>query len=158
MKAIASSPYLARLASLTISDGYYHIDGEAVAILASSEHVGGLTSLSLHNNAMGDGGLLAVANSSHLGRLTTLSLSCYGFNPGDFISAAGVRALSTSPCLPRLAHLGLVRCGLTDEACEVLAEASRFQCLRTLDLRNNDISTEVKDRLRARFGGRVCFS
>jgi uncharacterized protein (TIGR02996 family) len=158
MRTIASSPYLARLTSLVISDGYYGIGGPAVVTLAGSEHVGGLTSLSLHNNAMGDAALVAIAGSPHLSRLTTLSLSCYGFNESDYIRAEGVRALVSSRSLARMTTLRLVRCGLTDEACEVLTESSWPEGLRTLDLRNNDLSPMIKQRLRARFGERVSFS
>ena len=93
-----------------------------------------------------------------MSRLTTLSLSCYGFNESDYIRAEGVRALVSSRYLTRLATLRLVRCGLTNEACEVLAESSRLEGLMTLDLRNNDLSVTVKERLRARFGERVIFS
>jgi uncharacterized protein (TIGR02996 family) len=155
MRTIASSPYLARLSSLVISDGYYFIDAPAISTLVGSEYVGGLTSLSLYKNAMGDGALMAIAASQYLSRLTTLSLSCYGFNENDYIRVEGVRALAASRYLTRLVTLRLVRCGLTDAACEVLAESSQIEGLRMLDLRNNDLSAAMKERLRDRFGDRV---
>src|SRR5262249_24302090 len=104
MQAVASSPDLARLTSLEISDGYFFIGPAEVAALAASPHVGGLTALSLHNNAMGDGGLAAVADSPRLARLTSLSLRFYGLeDPGPaFLGIEGVRALASSPHLTRL--------------------------------------------------------
>ena len=159
MQAVASSPHLARLTSLEISDGYFYIGPAEVAALAASPHVGGLTALSLHNNAMGDAGLAAVADSPRLARLTSLSLRFYGLEDPDpaFLGIEGVRALASSPHLTRLATLRLGGCRLLDEACLVLAEATNLACLHTLDLRNNAISDAMKGHLRERFGGHVLF-
>src|ERR1700686_2422089 len=99
----------------------------------------------------------AVAGSPHLGRLTTLSLSCYGLGAENFAIVEGVRALATSPYLRRLTTLRLARCGLEDEAGEVLAASDNLTGLKTLDLRSNHLTGEMKGRLRARFGDRVRF-
>jgi hypothetical protein len=159
MQAVASSPHLAQLTSLEISDGYFYVGPAEVAALAASPHVGGLTALSLHNNAMGDGGLAAVAGSPRLAGLTSLSLWFYDLSDPDpaFLGVEGVRALASSPHLTRLATLRLGRCRLQDEACLLLAEAGNLAGLHALDLRNNAISDAMKGHLRERFGGRVLF-
>jgi uncharacterized protein (TIGR02996 family) len=155
MQAIASSPHLARLTSLVISEGYYHVGPKEVGILGGSEYVASLTSLSLHNNAIGEGGLSAVAGSPHLSRLTSLSLSCWGFHPDFFVGVEDVQALATSPYMRRLTTLRLARYGLVDEACELLIASDSLASLRTLDLCNNAISDAMKARLQTRFGDRV---
>jgi uncharacterized protein (TIGR02996 family) len=155
VQAVASSPDLARLTSLKISEGCELIGPAEVAALAASPHVGGLTALSLHKNAVGDGGLAAVAGSPRLAGLTSLSLWFDDAEDPAPLGVEGVRALASSPHLTRLATLRLGGCRLRDEACRVLAGAGNLAGLHTLDLRHNTISDAMKGQLRERFRGRV---
>jgi uncharacterized protein (TIGR02996 family) len=184
MDALVASPYLARLAALEVSRGYYDIGPQEVAVLAASPDAAGLTALALHVHALGPGGAAALAASPHLAGLTGLSLSCYGFDRDDYLGAAGARALASSPHLTRLSSLGLANCGITDEACDVLAAAPNWTALTTLDLssnqvrgggaaallasprlprlarlyvRDNPVPDAMQERLRDRFGERVSF-
>jgi uncharacterized protein (TIGR02996 family) len=155
MQVIAGSPHLARLTSLDISKGYYHVGPAAVATLVASPHVGRLTALSLHENAIGPRGLATIVASPLLSRLTTLSLSLYGFRPEEFLGVEAVQALASSPSLARLTALRLRRCGIDDEGCRVLAASPKMMALTSLDLHYNNISDQMKSQLRARFGNRV---
>jgi uncharacterized protein (TIGR02996 family) len=142
MQEIASSPYLARLTALEIRDGRLAIGPEAVATLAESPHVRGLTTLSLLNNRASDRGLAALAASPNLGQLRTLALSCYGLIPWDFVGTEGVEALASSQHLSRLTTLRLPGCWIGDKGCRVLATAPNLLGLTTLDLSWNVVGDE----------------
>jgi uncharacterized protein (TIGR02996 family) len=93
-------PGLARLTALGLRNN--DLSAVAVAALATSPHLAGLTSLDLGlNQRLGDAGALSLAGSPHLANLTTLSLGACG------ITDAGVEALAASPHLANLTDLDL---------------------------------------------------
>jgi uncharacterized protein (TIGR02996 family) len=119
MQAIASSPYLARLTSLTISDliPWDFVGTEGVEALASSPHLSRLTTLRLPNCWIGDKGCRVLAGAPNLTGLTTLDLSW------NAVGGEGVQALLEAPYLARLIKLDL-RCNhpLTEAMKELLRE------------------------------------
>jgi uncharacterized protein (TIGR02996 family) len=85
MPAVASSPHLARLVELNLSNN--RIDDAGARALAASPHLARLTNLHLNWNWIGDEGARALAASPFLKSLTDLGLWC---NP---IGSAGREAL-----------------------------------------------------------------
>src|SRR5262245_40264198 len=98
--ALAGSPYLTRLKSLSLHGSSVGDDG--VAAVADSPHMAALEYLFLNYSGVGDRGLTALARSEHLNSLQTLYLG--GQCP---ITDAGALALAKSPGLPRLTDLHL---------------------------------------------------
>ena len=72
-RALAASPYLARLTSLELKSN--RIGAEGARALAESPHLAHLTSLHLEDNNIGTEGARALAASPYLARLTSLNLS-----------------------------------------------------------------------------------
>jgi uncharacterized protein (TIGR02996 family) len=147
LRKMATSPHLARLASLSIRGGYYAVGPDEVVALANSPYLGRLTTLGLYDNVVGPGGMAAIAASPHLSRLSALSVSGYGFNPHDHCGVDGVRALAASPHLTRLTTLCLPRNGVADEGCGLLAAAPNLAGLTTLDLASNHIGNAGAEAL-----------
>jgi carbon storage regulator CsrA len=99
LSSLAASPYLARLASLDLSDN--GLGDDAAVVLASSARLGSLSTLVLRQNRIGDAGAAALARSPHLAALTALDLA------GNQIGTPGARALAASRHLTKLARLDL---------------------------------------------------
>jgi hypothetical protein len=85
MATLAASPYLARLASLDVSD--QNLGNAEAALLAQSPHAGSLKALLLRRNRIGDVGAVSLASSPHLAGLGTLDLA------SNQIGEDGTRAL-----------------------------------------------------------------
>jgi carbon storage regulator CsrA len=109
---LASSPYLASLAELDVSEQDVGDDG--VALLATSPHVTSLKTLLLRGNGIGDAGAVVLANSSVLAGLSALDLE------GNRIGRAGAQALAASPYLANLLRLNLAHNPLGDDGVKAL--------------------------------------
>jgi anti-anti-sigma factor len=172
--------------------------GEMPLIAATSalEH---LTGLGFQRTSLTAADMQALASSPHLGRLTSLSLEANNLGPvwmGPLLaiaaplrelnlgrtrlSAASLAELLASPLMPGLTTLGLAGNGLDDDAMSLLAQSPSVAGLKSLDLSANrltdagakaliasphlgpDVSLRLTDnsglsqavhrRLRARFG------
>ena len=110
-EALAASPYLTRLAKLTL---YLNgISDAGVRALAASPTLANLVGLKLHGNYLiTDAGVKALAASPHLARLQTLWLGGVG--------APGARALAASPALAGLWDLHVSISSTDEEARQVL--------------------------------------
>jgi uncharacterized protein (TIGR02996 family) len=132
--ALAAQPWLARLASLDLSDNW--IGDEGAAALAYSAHLGNLASLNLANNDLGDDGVAALACSPCPANLASLDLG------GNWIGAGGAVALAYAPHLTNLASLDLGYNGIGAEGAEALAGSPYLGNLAFLDLGYNRIGAE----------------
>jgi uncharacterized protein (TIGR02996 family) len=103
VRALAGSPYLARLTYLNPGHG---IGDEGARALAESPHWRGLTSLYLNSCNLGPDGARALAGSPVLASVQKLFLAV---NP---IGSDGARALAESPHLGRVTTLDVSQCGL----------------------------------------------
>jgi uncharacterized protein (TIGR02996 family) len=129
----AAAP-LDALAHLTLHES--ELDGEAFDCLADSPRLGGLRSLNLQGNPIGDAGAAALARSPHLTGLTFLDLGYCEIGP------AGAAALAASPNLARLRHLRLTRNKLGDDGVRALAGSRHLGELRALELVGVGMSEE----------------
>jgi hypothetical protein len=98
IEVFASSPGLARLTALDLSNSYYRI----VDALLGSPHIGGLTSLRLQRCALGDPGAALLAGAPSLKGMRELDLSWNRIGP------EGAAALAASPHLGGLTRLDLM--------------------------------------------------
>ncbi len=105
VRALAQSPYLARLESL---DPGHAIGDEAARAIAESPHWRSLTRLKLCSCNLGPEGVRALAASPVLETVEDLNLAT---NP---IGSAGALALAQSPYLGRIRWLNVASCGLGD--------------------------------------------
>jgi uncharacterized protein (TIGR02996 family) len=96
-QALAGSPYLSNLQSLSVS----RLGNEPAVLLAHSPHLTALTSLDLLDNALDNDDVLRLLESPHLERLTNLALR------GDVFNNKAVRALAACPRLANLKRLRL---------------------------------------------------
>ena len=101
-----------------------------------------LTSLNLYDNPVGDSGVRTLAASPHLSRLRTLHLAAAN------ITSAGAQPLANSPHFPELQTLNLWGNQVDDEGALAFTNGPRH-ALATLDLRNNPLTRQGEDRLRA---------
>jgi hypothetical protein len=102
VRALANSPYLARL---TYLDPGYAIRDEAARALAQSPHWRSLTVLNIDSCNLGPDGARALAGSAVLASVERLSLA---LNP---IGSEGARALAESSHLSRVTALNVSSCG-----------------------------------------------
>jgi uncharacterized protein (TIGR02996 family) len=133
--SLAASPYLARLASLSL-DGVGLGPHEARA-LAASPFLGGLRTLDLHNNRLAPAGVEALAACPGLSGLTSLYVRCCQ------LGQVGARALAESRHLTNLTALDLRGNGIPAEGLRALAAAAHLSRLKALWLGSNG----VNDRL-----------
>jgi uncharacterized protein (TIGR02996 family) len=162
LPALTQSPHLSRLAGLSIhydaSKGFNWLREEDARQLASSAHLGRLTTLSLRGGSVGDAGVEALAGSPGLAGLTALELTSTNHQVGDagaqalaaspwltrlkaldlgdcwFVTATGARALAGSPNLAGLTTLRLSATNFGDEGVQALASSPRLAGLTALDL------------------------
>ncbi len=97
------------------------INREDVQVLAASEHLRHLTSLTLAYNRIGSDGARFLAASANLHNLTSLDLGC------NDIGNAGARALAASKHLCKLAELNLRHNRIGTEGMRALANSSVFR-------------------------------
>jgi uncharacterized protein (TIGR02996 family) len=105
VRAVTSSPWLARLERLSVFCDASSLEADAVAALAGCPHLGNLSELDLNAH-----------------------------DPGAGIGAAGVRILAESPYLRNLTSLGLRWQKIGDDGCRILARSQLLARLRRLDL------------------------
>src|SRR5262249_13517425 len=133
--ALAELPYLHYLTSLHLHEN--DLGDGGLAVLAASPFVGLLTCLDLSRNGAGDEGALALAASPHLARLTTLLL-----NSNRALADRGVEALASSPFLSGLRCLDLGYCAVRDAGAQALARSPHLTQLRRLDLGLNFVGAD----------------
>ena len=104
-----------------------------VELLASSDALSNLTSLSLRNNRIGPEGVRRLAEAPWLPGLCDLNLSVCD------IGAAGMEALADNAFFSGLRQLDLSNNGLTAAAMQALAEADSLGSLWRLNLSSNEI-------------------
>lgn len=123
----ALSNVLAGLRRLGLRDNA--IGDAGVAAIARSPHLAGLVELDADSNPLGDRAARAIATSPHLRRLTTLKLG-YGGKIGD----PGALALARSEGLGTLQHLGLDFNAIGDRGAAALVGSTRLRSLRRLEI------------------------
>jgi uncharacterized protein (TIGR02996 family) len=145
--ALASSPYLTRLTTLSLQRN--NVGDEGVAALAATEWLAGVTWLDLSDNGLSAAGVGALARSPRRPRLEVLRLG------NNFPGADGVEALAESSLLLGVQSLDLSRCELTDRDAAVLAASPFLRRVLDLDLSRNRFGPEGQRILREHFGDRV---
>jgi uncharacterized protein (TIGR02996 family) len=153
---LASSPYLARLTALHLTDN--RIGNAGLMTLLETADLGRLATLRLGNNGLGDAGVEALAECPRLGSLTTLNLR------QNSIGNGGAHALAMSPYLGGLTALYLGNNQIGPAGAQALAESPYLRRLETLELANsgsdphysNSIGPKHRGLLRERFGEGVC--
>jgi uncharacterized protein (TIGR02996 family) len=181
MTELAACPFLADLTQLSFCDYFSDpLDAAGAAALASSPHLQRLSILNLTRNNIADAGLMALASAPWIAQLTSLDLSDNG------LSAAGVFTLAASPYRPKLRRLILAQNWPGADGVDALVRATNLYRTVYLDLRDcqlwdadvaplldwpgltenillalnlngNHLSTEMRERLHHRGGGRVSF-
>jgi uncharacterized protein (TIGR02996 family) len=147
LRDLFASPLVANLTRLNVS--HDRIDPETVAALVSSPHLRQLRALDLSHNALGLGGVRVLAAARSFTHLHELNLSENG------VSASGGQVIARAAWLKGLRVLNLSRNRLTDTSGRALLNAEFGDGLVRLDVRTNDLSREVKQALKAKFGPRV---
>jgi uncharacterized protein (TIGR02996 family) len=162
IEALAASPHLARLTSLSLAEGCpagpigaralaaspftnrlerldlcgQGVDDGALQELAASRHLVNLTTLFLDDNKLSAQSVEPLLASPHRTRLTALSLK------GNNFGAAGVQALAGLPSLSRLTKLDLRDNHIDDAGAKALAVSPYLRNLTVLDLGQNLIGDE----------------
>jgi uncharacterized protein (TIGR02996 family) len=137
-RALAASPHLAALEVLDLGRNRL-TDAGAEALAAAGDRLGGLTTLVLRENSVGESGARALAHAPGLGRLAALDLAI------NAVGAGGAEALAGSPRLSlRDLDLALNRVG--DEGVARLARALPAALpgrprWRRLSLGDNEVTT-----------------
>jgi uncharacterized protein (TIGR02996 family) len=131
-RAVAASPFLERVESLTLHGQW---GDEAVQHLASSAHLDRLRDLTILPDArVGSAGLLALLRSPRLHSLEELRVA------GASIGLAGAEALSSLGWIvPPIKRLSLQDVGLDGPAARALAESDLLSNLAELDLFDNPL-------------------
>jgi uncharacterized protein (TIGR02996 family) len=131
LPAVMQSPYLSRLAALTVHAQY---SGEPLArAVARSEHLAGLKRLTLSKNRLADDAVEHLARSPHLANLEELDLS------ENEVGEAGARALAASPHLANLRRLEVRDNRFGPAGAEAVAGSARLAALHYLGLSQNDV-------------------
>jgi uncharacterized protein (TIGR02996 family) len=132
-RTLLSSPHLERLKLLNLYSN--NIGPEGAAALAGAG-LGGLLSLRLTWNGVGDKGAVRLAKAPFLGQLTTLALGVNEIRP------AGLYALVSSPHLTRLRRFEPGYNELGDRGVWWLAESPYLSELEVLDLSCSSLGDE----------------
>src|SRR5262249_17833759 len=106
---------------------------EEVAVLAAWPFPGGLATLSLRANMVGDTGAVALAGARTLSRLRTLNLD-RRYASGNPLTEEGVLACLRSPHLIELCTLTLSQIALGDDGVEAIADCPELARFTNLDL------------------------
>jgi uncharacterized protein (TIGR02996 family) len=156
VKALASSPHLASLTTLSLLWNF-RIGDKGIRALLKSPHLANLTSLDLSGTGLTDAGARALAASPFVTRLKTLRL---WHNPD--LGDAGVTALARSPHLAGLEDLDLRGWrevwpnDVGDAGADALAASPHLEHLKRLHVGHWRNATEAGyAALRARFGDRL---
>lgn len=145
---LTTSPYLARLRWLKLSNRY--LDAGGGQAIAASAHVAGLRTLVISNRGINLGGAVAILNSTQLAALEHLELRNNLFGNG------AARTIATTTGLPRLVRLDLRHNAISDRGAALLTASPLFDRLHCLDLRDNYLlSSDCRRALCAHFGERV---
>jgi uncharacterized protein (TIGR02996 family) len=139
-RALARSPYLARLTELNLGSNTGVCD-QCVHALARSPHVANLTALLLHYNPLDNNTIADLADSRHLGQLRELYLS------GTGLDDSGVAALAGDGRMPHLTDLDLRDNQVGDGGARALAFNVGLAELSTLYLVNNRIGENGAEAL-----------
>jgi uncharacterized protein (TIGR02996 family) len=131
-RRLSASAHLTRLRELDLGNNP-GLGRAGVQALVGSPHVVNLTSLLLHNNALGDKVAADLAGSPHLRRLRELWLS------GNAFGDVGVVALARAVHLTGLAELDLRDNHFGDGGARALSYDAGRDALTTLWLTNNRI-------------------
>lgn len=123
-----------------------HVGGNGAEILARSETPRRLTWLHLGNDNLNPEAARMLVASPALSRLRCLFLNC------NRISDEGVRFVAESPHLPRLRQLHLDNADVDSPGAESLLDTPHLRNVTRLSLRNAFITSNERERLRARFG------
>jgi uncharacterized protein (TIGR02996 family) len=133
LSSVFQSPYLSRLAALTVFAAHA---GEPLArIVARSPHLASLQALHLGRNRLGDDAADHLAGSPLLANLAELDLS------ENELSETGARALAASPHLGNLRALDLRHNQLGPAGAEAVAGSERLTSLTRLGLAGNEVGT-----------------
>jgi uncharacterized protein (TIGR02996 family) len=131
LPAVLQSPYMGRLAALTIHAQH---TGEPLARAAAhSEYLAGLKRLALTRNRFGDDAVEHLARAPVFANLDELDLS------ENEIGETGARALAASPHLANLRRLELRSNALGPAGAEALAGSDRLAALERLGLSDNGV-------------------
>jgi uncharacterized protein (TIGR02996 family) len=128
---LTSSPFLARLSSLTICA--QHIGNRLTQALADSPHLGGLHSLNIGRNRIGDRGVERLAWSHRWQDLIELDIS------DNAIGDIGARAIAESTNFAKLQTLELRHNELSRAGLGYLCASKTLASVRNLGLRLNYI-------------------
>jgi uncharacterized protein (TIGR02996 family) len=170
MSALAATPYLAQVETLTFQDYFQSpVTDAGLHALAESPHLGRLTALGLSRNNITDDGLSALAAAPWLCGLSVLILGSNGltgrglrplleaphpprltslFLSDNALGDRAIEALARSPLLQEVTSLALSDNGLTDRAVNALITSPYLSKLTTLQLNRNNISPRAQTRLR----------
>jgi uncharacterized protein (TIGR02996 family) len=135
--ALAASPYLGNLTTLSLVSCGVHEEGTEAIVAAPG--LSRLTALNLTDARMTDRGVFALAAARHLNRLRVLRI---GYSPSGGLSTGpeAFRAFCANPALANLTELDAGRRVLGgDEAARALAEATFLPTLRDLSLEWNGV-------------------
>jgi uncharacterized protein (TIGR02996 family) len=166
-KALASAAHARQLESLLLAEG-----SEDVAnMLARSEALSGLRSLSLTGVELGPEGLAGFAKTrltltrlyltntciddggvATLAASTLKSLEWLALNRNEEVSDEGVEALASSKVLVNLQRLELAKTGVSAEGALAFRRPKALPRLQHLDLSGNYISSSEVEPLRKRLG------
>jgi uncharacterized protein (TIGR02996 family) len=141
LEVLARSEALAGLRSLSLG---MSMSDEGFAALAGSPPPWALALLDLESNTLGPASAEILASAPAFSGLTSLSLS---HNP---LTDAGLERLARAGSLPRLASLRLNYAGVGDRGILALAPSQALPGLAELQLLWNEVSDEALDELRAR--------
>ena len=131
LPAVMQSPYLGRLAVLTV---YAQHVGEPLArAIARCEHLAGLRGLHLGRNRLGDEAAELLAGSPVLSNLEELDLA------ENDLGETGARAIAASPHLGKLRRLELRHNPIGPAGAEAMAGSDRLASLERLGLAGTDI-------------------
>jgi uncharacterized protein (TIGR02996 family) len=120
-RAFAASPYLGRLAGLSLY--WAGLGPEGVAALAAAAHLESLRRLYLNENGLGDEGVREIARAPHWTGLTDLNLAL------NLIGPEGVGHLARSPIWPNLEQVAFGDSELGDEGAKALADSPALALL-----------------------------
>ncbi len=143
---LAGCAYLSRVQTLDLEKN--DLGDADLRALARSPHLGGLATLLLWSNQVGDDGLLGLVGAN-LPRLARLDLS------SNLVADPGAAILARSPLLGQLTMLDLTANQVSDVGALALAGSPYAGKLVLLELAKNPISLATQNTLRERFAGRV---
>jgi Ran GTPase-activating protein (RanGAP) involved in mRNA processing and transport len=137
---LIGSPLFSTLHTLDLSN--QGLDRYALQGLAASPHLGGLTTLTLDANYLGDDGMQAFVSPLSLRNLTTLRIRGGGYQAYDEDPALhndGARTLARCAALRNLERLDLAGNEIGGAGIRALLESSYLTGVRVLNLSDNDI-------------------